>query len=663
MSSNKRPISSNDLTNINVMNDPQISRDGEKYAFVRKEIGQDLEYYSHIFIHHYTDDIPIQWTFNKVRDHSPRWSQDGTELAFVSDRSGIDQIWVMSTAGGEPRQRTHLKNGASHPSWSPNGRYILFSTSLRTDESINATEADNAKENEKPKEPVVVNKLRYKSDDKGFRKARRTHLALLDLKTDEVEIITDGNFDHHAADWSPDSRQIVFSANRDEDEDVSNTLDLFIIDIETQDIIKLTDSSGVYSLATWSHDGKKIACIGHELDYKGATLNQVWVIDALSKERTCMTLQWDVQIGDAAIGDIRSGHPNPGPVWSSDQNHLFFMASDHGITGIYQMDRNGEISAVHEETNHVYGFSYHAPLDIFVAGISDPSNPGDFYKINRNEKGKVRLTDINVDFLKDVHLSIPEPVTTKADDGWEIHGWLMRPAMYEEGQRYPLILELHGGPHAMYANTFFHEFQVLAAQGYAVLFTNPRGSHGYGQTFVNACREDYGGKDYSDLMSAVDHVIDTYDFIDENRLGVTGGSYGGFMTNWMIGHSNRFKAAVTQRSISNWTSFYGVSDIGFFFTDWELGAHMFDDPEKLWHHSPLKYVKNINTPLLIMHGENDYRCPIEQGEQLFTALKHLEKPVTFLRFPEANHDLSRTGPPALRIERLNHMIKWFKEYL
>ncbi|RSL34436.1 S9 family peptidase [Salibacterium salarium] len=663
MSYNKRPITSDDLKKINVVSEPQISRDGEKYAFVQKKIGDDLNYYSHLFIHHHTDDIPIQWTFGKVKDHSPRWSQDGTELAFVSNRSGMDQIWVMSSAGGEPRQLTAVKNGATNPIWSPNGKYLLFSTSLRADESITLVDENHTEDSDTQKEPVVVNKLRYKSDDKGFRKEKRSHLALLHLKTNEINILTDGDFDHHSADWSPDSRHIVFSANRDADEDVSNTLDLFIIDIETEDIIKLTDSSGVFSHANWSYDGKKIACIGHELKYKGATLNQVWVIDPLSKHRTCMTLKWDVQIGDAAISDIRSGHPNPGPVWSHDHKHLFFMASDHGITGIYQMDMDGEISAVHEEDNHVFGFSYHPQLDLFVMGISDPSNPGDFYKLNRNEKRKVRLTDVNVDFLREVHMSIPEPITTQADDGWEIHGWLMRPANYEEGQRYPLVLEIHGGPHAMYANTFFHELQVLAAQGYAVLYTNPRGSHGYGQTFVNACREDYGGKDYDDLMNAVDHVINTYDFIDEKRLGVTGGSYGGFMTNWIIGHSNRFKAAITQRSISNWTSFYGVSDIGFFFTDWEIGARMFDDPEKLWHHSPLKYVKNINTPLLIMHGEKDYRCPIEQGEQLFTALKHLDKTVTFLRFPDANHELSRSGPPTLRIERLNHMAQWFKKYL
>lgn len=205
--------------------------------------------------------------------------------------------------------------------------------------------------------------------------------------------------------------------------------------------------------------------------------------------------------------------------------------------------------------------------------------------------------------------------------------------------------------------------QVLADKGYAVLFTNPRGSHGYGQTFVNAVRGDYGGMDYADIMSGVDYVLEHFDFIDETRLGVTGGSYGGFMTNWIVGHTDRFKAAVTQRSISNWLSFYGVSDIGYFFTEWEVGCNVWDDPERLWHHSPLKYVKNIQTPLLILHSEKDYRCPIEQAEQLFIALKHLKRETKLVRFPEANHDLSRSGPPALRLERLNHIVGWFEQHL
>lgn len=238
----------------------------------------------------------------------------------------------------------------------------------------------------------------------------------------------------------------------------------------------------------------------------------------------------------------------------------------------------------------------------------------------------------------------------------------MKPSQFKDGEKYPLIVEIHGGPHTMYANTFFHEMQLLAAQGYGVLYVNPRGSHGYSQTFVDAVRGDYGGGDYEDIMAGLDEVLREHFWIDAERLGVTGGSYGGFMTNWIVGHTNRFKAAVTQRSISNWISFFGVSDIGYYFTPWQIGADM-TDPEKLWHHSPLKYAKNIETPLLILHSELDFRCPIEQAEQLFITLKSMGKETSFVRFPDNNHNLSRTGTPSLRIERLTQIITWFKNYL
>jgi dipeptidyl aminopeptidase/acylaminoacyl peptidase len=264
--------------------------------------------------------------------------------------------------------------------------------------------------------------------------------------------------------------------------------------------------------------------------------------------------------------------------------------------------------------------------------------------------------------LKEIELSVPQEFPIQAEDGTVLQGWIMKPVGSNETS-HPLVVEIHGGPHAMYSYGFMHEFQVLVSKGYGVLYTNPRGSHGYGQTFVDAVRGQYGGIDYEDIMTTLDQALETFDWIDPDRLGVTGGSYGGFMTNWIVGQTDRFKAAATQRSISNWISFFGVSDIGYYFTEWEHKTTILEDSDELWRISPLRYVKNVDTPLLILHSENDLRCPVEQAEQLYIALMQLKKETRFVRFPESNHELSRSGKPGLRLIRLDEITDWFDQYL
>jgi dipeptidyl aminopeptidase/acylaminoacyl peptidase len=293
--------------------------------------------------------------------------------------------------------------------------------------------------------------------------------------------------------------------------------------------------------------------------------------------------------------------------------------------------------------------------------ISTFTHPGDLYSLNLKTEELVKLTNVNDSFLKHVQLTQAESFYATSTDGIHIHSWVVKAAATNHGS--PTILEIHGGPHLMYGHTFMLEFQVLASKGFNILFSNPRGGRGYGQAFTDAVRGDYGGMDYTDLMAVTDEAVKRYPYINEDKLGVTGGSYGGFMTNWIVGSTNRFKAAVTQRSISNWTSFYGVSDIGYYFTEWELKADIYENPEKLWNHSPLRLAENVKTPLLILHSEQDYRCPIEQAEQLYVALKRKNKEVEFIRFPQSNHELSRSGKPNLRTARLKYLTSWFKRYL
>lgn len=666
--SEERPITTEDLLKFNLHSDPQFHPKGDSYAFVSTRINDKKEYESHLYVHKLGEDQPTKWTGASNRDSQPRYSPDGKSIAFQSNRSGISQIWLLATDGGEASQLTHFTYGASSPKWSKDGSKIIFQAALESDADVTkqkelSKEERKKEAEEKQKKPIIIDRLKHKSDARGFHlDDRNQQIVSYDLKEESFTQLTKGEHDHHLQDISPCGGKVLFSANLSEDSDYELVSHLYLLNLASKEVTQFTEEAGAYGNARFSPDGKSIVCFGHAYEFDGATLAKVLLFDIETKDKKNLSEDWDFQLGDLMIGDMRIGASTTGPVWDESGDKLYFIATYDGKTTLNQVSISGERTVLYDDNNHVFGFAYDQNHSQFILGISSPTEQGDFYLLDSSASEPKRLTKANP-FLDEISLSEPEELTITAEDGWEIQGWLLKPYGFEEGKKYPFVLEVHGGPHAMYGQTFFHEMQLLAAKGYVVLYTNPRGSHGYGQKFVDAVRGDYGGSDYTDLMSAVDYALENFSFIDEDRLGVTGGSYGGFMTNWIVGHTNRFKAAVTQRSISNWLSFYGVSDIGYFFTKWELGYDLLEDPKKLWEFSPLKYAENVETPLLIVHGELDYRCPVEQGEQLFIALKHLRKDVKFVRFPGANHELSRSGNPDMRMERLNHIVGWFEKHL
>lgn len=662
----KRAMTTDDFLQLSVLSDANLQPDGNGFAYVETTIEEDEKYVANIVYQDMQSGERVQWTYGSETNNMPRFSPDGKFVAFQSNRSGTQQIWLLPLDGGEAKQLTTFENGASHPKWAPDGTAIYFTASVTAEMDIQkqvekTVEEKKQEREDKSKQPIIVDRLQYKSDASGFiNHDKTTHIFCYELVDDTITQLTDGDRHHYLTDISPDGESILYIRKSTENVDLEFTSDLYIKQIETKKEECLTSKTLSIYGATYSPNGKKLVITGHDGSHKGATLAGLYVMDVSSKKLTELSGDWDIPVGDFLIGDTRLGSSNTGPFWAENGEKLYFIGTDRGATNVYETDVHGTLQTIYCNNNHVFDLDYREGQ--FIAGISTPTDPGNFYSLQLDGTGN-KITKTNETFKEEVHIEEPMEEIFTMEDGWEVQGWLLKPYGYEAGKKYPFILEIHGGPHMMYGQGFFHEMQLLAAKGYVVLYTNPRGSHGYGQQFVDAVRHHYGEGDYTDLMTVVDQVIDKYDFIDEKRLGVTGGSYGGFMTNWIVGHTNRFKAAVTQRSISNWLSFYGVSDIGYFFNEWEHGLNLLDDPRKLWDISPLKYAANVETPLLILHGELDFRCPIEQGEQLYVTLKHLGKDVRFVRFPGANHELSRSGHPQMRIHRLEQIINWFETYV
>ncbi|SLK02371.1 MULTISPECIES: S9 family peptidase [unclassified Paenibacillus] len=662
-----RGITSEDLFQITWVNDPTPSPQGGQLVYVSRKTNEARDgYSSHLRLLNLENQKDRAFTSGD-KDHAPAWSPDGSQLAFLREHEGKIQVWLIASDGGEAQQVSHLKHGVSSLLWSPDGLTLLVKSSVDMSEKDEDETEDIDK---KLLKELVVDRIRMKSDSGGLFNGRRTHLFRVPTEGGEAIPVITGHYDVGDYVWSPDGESIAWIAQFPEEGEQHNdytlTNHVYRAKADGSDVQQLTPEGYSFGRLTYAPDGQSLALLASDRSYGNATLVKLYTLPISGGQPVCLSKDWDVQINHSLVGDMRSHLTNTGPAFSRDGSSILCLATIEGSVRIARFARDGSHAEyILPDEKEFYQFAELENGQI-VAGVADVLRPGDLFLYTQpDEVGAVpiQLTHSNPQLDEEIQLSTPETFWFDSSDGLRLQGWMLKPAGMVEGVKVPTILEIHGGPHMMYGFTFMHEFQILAAQGYAVVYINPRGGLGYGQQFVNACRGDYGGGDYRDLMEAMDYAVSRYPFIDESRLGVTGGSYGGFMTNWIVGHTDRFKAAVTQRSISNWLSFYGVSDIGFFFTEDQIGGNAWDDTEKLWKHSPLAYVGNVSTPLLILHGEQDLRCPIEQAEQLYVALKRRKQTTRFVRFPGANHELSRGGHPHLRVRRLEHIAGWFNEHL
>lgn len=636
-----------DVFRLTGAGDPRLSPDGATVAYVVATIDPDTKEARAAIWSVPVDgsEPPRRLTSGAKSDTSPRWSPDGRWLAFTSDRDGdVAQLYVMPVdRPGEPVALTDLKESVEAPVWSPDGTRLAY---LARDHDPNDDVEDVTK---RPARRIT--RLQYRLDHEGFTFARRHHVYVVGRDGDPPAVrITSGDMEDGPPSWSPDGTRIAFTSARHEDWDLTTTNDVFVVSAEGGDPERLTVTDGSCASVSWSPDGARIAYAFIPGEFDEPRHGLIAVLDVATRQRTLLGTDLD-----------RTCAPYPairGPIWDGDD--LLFPIEDQGRVPLYRAPSGGgRPTAVPGLEGWITGF------DVVGGTIVHSATTSGLAEIYAGDR---RLTDAGAAFLAEVGVIEPESFTAVSPDGTEIDAWVLRPAGFEEGTRYPAILNIHGGPFTQYGLRFFDEFQVQAGAGYAVIFANPRGSSGYSEEFGRAIRgpvadgEGWGSVDFDDLMAVVDEAVKRFDWIDPDRLGVMGGSYGGYMTSWIVGHTDRFACGISERAVNDMASEDGTCDFAGFFRGY-LGDYPWNAPEAYRDTSPLTFADRITTPLLILHSEDDLRCPINQAEQLFTVLRNLKREVEFVRFPGECHELTRSGSPIHRVQRFEIVLEWFDRYL
>ncbi len=671
----KRPITETDILDFQWIGDPQMSPDGSQIVFVRVLVNKDKDRYeTALFLVPANGSMEPRPFTSGPFDTSPHWSPDGRTIVFVravekDGKPGKPQLYLLPANGGEARALTDLAKGAGSPRWSPDGATIAFTTTTLPE--------DTTKE-EKKSDVRVITRAVYRSNGGGYAEVgRHDHVWTVPAafgaggERPEPRALTSGSFDEDAIAWAPDGSRIYFVSDRLlEPYYERNDADLYAIPAAGGDMVRIASIDGEVEAFAPSPDGKSIVFFGTLNAEPVRSYNQpdLFVTETAPESTPRnLTADYDFDMGGGVSGDQRAprGGRGGGIAWSRDGKAVIVVSTEQGRANLKRVRiADGRIESFTNENQDVIALSASADGSSLVALISTPTNIGDLFVANASKKTASfeQVTRINDALFSTLEVPAPEEIWYDSFDGKKINGWILKPFGFDPSRKYPMILEVHGGPHIPYGYSFTHEFLWMAAKGYVVLYANPRGSSSYGQEFGNLIQFAYPGDDYKDLMAGVDDVVKR-GYVDEKRMGITGGSGGGVLTNWAITQTNRFAAAVSQRSISDWAGFWYTCDFSLFQPVWFRGAP-WEEQEDFAARSAITHVANVNTPLMLVEGETDLRTPASDGgEQMFRALKYLKKPVVMVRFPDETHELSRSGKPSHRVERLQHILGWFDQYL
>lgn len=676
----KRAITEKDLWAFTWIGDPQLSPDGSRVAFVRVVVDKKhTGYETSLWTVPTRGGAEPQRLTSGIRDSQPRWSPDGTRLAFVRavEKDGKvqpPQLFILSMSGGEPTQITELSKGAGNPQWSPDGKRIAFSSSVSPEDlakkKSDTTDADANHETD----VKYITRAVYRFNGQGYLDpSHPNHIWVVAVPTSADDKpsprqLTSGNFDENEFLWSKDGREIIFATTRVAEQ---------YYELPHTDLYRVSADGGSPSLInavkigvnqmSLSTDGRRIAFRSNVNEpIRSYAEPDLFVLDLTSTaEPKNLSADFDYDVGAGIGGDNASPRAAGGntPIWSSDGASIVDVVTITGRANLMRFPLSGgKPVEITKGDQSIQRFGTAGNGSTFALLISTPTNIGDLFVVGANGGEQRRITDVNAKLFSQLDIPAPEEIWYNSFDGKKIQAWVQKPPGFDATKKYPLILNIHGGPHTAYGWVFDHEFQWMAAKGYVVLYPNPRGSTSYGQDFGNIIQYKYPGDDYKDLMAGVDELIKR-GYIDSTRLGVTGGSGGGVLTDWTVTQTNRFKAAVSQRDISDWAAFWYSADFWLYYPTW-FKKPPFQDPKEYADRSAITFVDRIQTPMAFILGESDLRTPTQSGgEQLFRALKYLHRPTAMVRFPGESHELSRSGQPWHRIERLEAIVGWFDKYL